>query len=88
MELLKTATDNLRAELVAKNVETGKWQPIKCAIILETLRECGGKFADLARRFNEQKNGRRRLADRIRYEIQKELQELGFRSPKKRQRKA
>lgn len=67
-------------------MESKTWTPINSSEIIGILRECGGEFAALAKRFDREPDGRRRLADRIRYDVQKQLTLIGEWSPKRRRK--
>lgn len=86
-DLLLHATLRYRATLVDRYIETAEMPRINCRDVLESLCECGGEYAKLAQRFTTEKNGHRRLADRLRYAVEKELIGMGVKEPKSKRRK-
>lgn len=83
---LLNATQKYRSEMVKQHLETGKTPKITSHAVIQILVEWGGVYAELARRFQTEPSGKRRLADRIRHEIKKDLTVLGLLPPKSAQK--
>jgi len=56
---------------------------------MNALTECGGVYCDLAKRFETEVDGQRRLEDHVRHEIDRELvKKLKLKPPKYRRQAA
>jgi len=79
VRLLEIATADYRSTLVTT------YAPITAERVLGLLRANGGQYADMADRYQVRVNGRRILADRVRYMVQAERRGRGL-PPRKHQR--
>jgi len=66
VRLLEIATADYKSTLVTT------YAPITAERVLGLLRANGGQYADMADRYQVRVNGRRILADRVRYMVQAE----------------
>jgi len=86
LKLLMKSTEKFRQHCVSQ-YETSGTMSVTAKDVMNALIECGGLYCDLAYRFKTEVNGQRRLADRVRHEIFRELVKLKLKPPK-RQRQA